>query len=133
MTELRSAGTALAVVGLVLLVTDCKALDADLCHPTVSAAATDITTAWCTRWTACDAKRGSVAACVADQRSRFYVDDADGCASSCADDTSTCKRSTCKSDRIEACKRAVSEMKCEEQDDGQLLRYADFCDSCFKG
>lgn len=132
MTEPRTS-TALAVVGLVVLVNACKALDEDLCQPTVSSAATDITTAWCTRWIGCDAKRGSVAACVQDQRRRYYVEEADGCAGRCAEDTSACKRSTCKPDRVDACKRAVAEMKCEVQDDGQLIRYPDFCDGCFKG
>jgi hypothetical protein len=102
-----------------------------LCHPTSRDAAEKILAAWCARYTQCDPSRGTSAKCVEDRIGTAAVPTDDGCVAGCTDDTDECRRSSCKDDRVEECRKASSEMACADQVKESLVRYPNFCDTCF--
>lgn len=104
-----------------------------LCDATKQDAADSIVGAWCARFVACG-HGGSEGDCVAARLSAYSVPGESGCGASCSEDTSDCKRSTCRPSRVEDCRAKSEAMACAEMVDqgGSLLRFPDFCDSCFR-
>lgn len=101
------------------------------CHSTTRSAGESIITAWCQRYVECDPKRGTVDDCVANRISIGQVPTADGCGQTCAEDDSTCRRSSCDDAKIDKCKTDSRAMKCDEQASNMLVRFPLGCDSCF--
>jgi hypothetical protein len=121
----------LVVVSVVCgTLTACSSLTSSLCTPTSRSAGVTILSAWCERYTQCDATRGTVADCVALRLAIGQVPTEDGCAASCSDDMD-CHRSTCKQAQIDKCKTDSFAMKCADQESNMLVAFPSGCDSCF--
>jgi hypothetical protein len=121
---------ACGMLAVVSTQTACSSLTDSLCKPTSRSAGVTILSAWCERYTRCDAKRGTVADCVDRRLGIGQVPTEDGCAASCSDDMS-CHRSTCKQEQIDKCKADSFAMACAEQESNSLVRFPLGCDSCF--
>ncbi len=130
-SRVASIAVVIASVALLLSTSTSCTTNSSLCAPTSRSAAETILTAWCARYTQCDPTRGTSAKCVEDRIAIAVVPDEEGCGSSCPEDTDVCRRSSCKDERVERCRKASGEMACADQVEGPIVRYPDFCDSCF--
>ena len=110
--------------------TACSSLTSSLCTPTSRTAGVTILSAWCERYTQCDATRGPSSDCVALRLGIGQVPTEDGCAKTCSEDVD-CHRSICKQDKVDKCKTDSFAMKCDEQESNSLVRFPSGCDSCF--
>lgn len=130
---IRTAGKALAFVGLLIVAVPsgaaCTATD---CEPLESSAMETIIGAWCDRYIACDASRGTKPDCVAKVTASFPAPDESGCASDCKDDNGCSGRSSCKSGKVDDCATQSRAMACVDQIKGPLYAFPSFCDSCFR-
>jgi hypothetical protein len=131
-SQVASIAVVLSALVLLLSTSASCTTSSSLCPPTTRSAAETILTAWCTRYTQCDATRGTTAKCVEDRIGIAAVPEEDGCVTGCTDDTDECRRSSCKDERVETCRKASVEMACADQVKGPLVQFPDFCDSCFK-